>query len=65
MSKGWLFMEADPLIFPEAIWATASDNPHLGGHLGEDKMKLRLQNHFWFSKLDSAVKHKIKSCQQC
>ena len=56
MSKGWLFMRADPLIFPEAIWANASDNPHLGGHLGEDKIKQRLQNHFWFSKLDSAVK---------
>ena len=60
-----LILNGDKIILPKNLWQVAIQKAHQGGHPGMNCLKRRIRSHFWFSRLDSLIEEKVKSCKLC
>jgi hypothetical protein len=65
VSDAGLILKGERIVLPEALWKTAIEKAHQGGHPGISGLKRRVRTHFWFPKMDQAIEEKVAACPGC
>ena len=52
----------DQMLFPKGLQQEAISQAHEESHLGQDAIKCRLRAHFWFPRMDNAIKPQVVNC---
>ena len=53
------------MLLPKSLQQEALSLAHEGSHPGQDAIKRHLRAHFWFSRMDNAIKPQVVNCHEC
>lgn len=65
VSDEGLILKDAKIILPASLRELALAKAHQGGHPGMNGLKRRIRSHFWFPKMDNAIKKKVEGCKEC
>ena len=53
------------MLLPKSLQQEAISLAHEGSHPGQEAIKRHLRAHFWFPRMDNAIKLQVENCHEC
>ena len=57
--------KGDQMLLPKSLQQEVISLAHEGSHSGRDGIKRRPRAHFWFPRMDNAIKLQVENCHEC